>query len=110
MRPLSLKLVLVLAGLLSTPLPAEAGKAPAGIVLKTEWAQNHSDLVPDPVALFGRLPNGMGYIIYKNATPRGTALIHLRIGAGSLMEDEDLSPISWSTWRSMARKTFRWTS
>ncbi len=52
------------------------------------FAQTHSDLKPDPAARFGRLPNGMTYVIYKNATPPGTANVWLRIAAGSLMERE----------------------
>lgn len=80
----TLWLALLLA---STALaPACADKA---TILRVEWAQDHSDIPPDPAAHFGRLPNGMAYIIYKNATPQGTASIHLRIGAGSLMEDEN---------------------
>jgi zinc protease len=85
----SLWLALFLASAALLPAAARADKAAAGVVLRTEWAQDHSDIAPDPAALFGRLPNGMGYIIYKNATPQGTASVHLRIGAGSLMEDEN---------------------
>ncbi len=50
------------------------------------FAQDHSDLAPDPAARFGRLPNGMTYVIYKNATPPGTANVWMRIAAGSMME------------------------
>jgi len=54
-----------------------------------DFAQNHSDLKPDPAVRFGRLPNGMTYAIMKNATPPGTASIRLRINAGSMMEHDD---------------------
>jgi len=57
---------------------------PLAIVLPYE----KSDVLSDPAARFGRLPNGMTYLIYKNATPPGTVAIHLRIGAGSLVESD----------------------
>jgi zinc protease len=63
------------------PANAKAKANPAVV-----FAQDHSDLAPDPGARFGRLPNGMTYIIYKNATPPGTANVWMRIAAGSLME------------------------
>ncbi len=56
--------------------------------LAVTFAQDHSDIQPDPAARFGRLPNGMTYVIYRNATPSGTLSVHLRIAAGSLMESD----------------------
>lgn len=53
-----------------------------------DFAQNHSDLLPDPAVRFGKLSNGMTYMIARNTTPPGQATIRLRIGAGSLMESE----------------------
>ena len=53
------------------------------------FAHEISDLKPDPGARFGRLKNGMGYIIYANKTPPGTAAVRFRFGAGSLNEAED---------------------
>jgi zinc protease len=52
------------------------------------FAQGRSDLTPDPKARFGKLANGMTYVIYRNATPKGTAAIRLRFDAGSLMEQD----------------------
>lgn len=52
------------------------------------FAQDFSDLKPDPAVRFGRLPNGMTYAIMRNATPPGTASIRLRFEAGSLMESD----------------------
>ncbi len=54
-----------------------------------DFAQNHSDIKADPAVVFGKLPNGMTYIIMKNATPPGTASMRLRIAGGSLMEHDD---------------------
>lgn len=53
------------------------------------WAQAASDIPADSNVRFGVLPNGMRYAIMKNATPPGQASLRLRIGAGSLMENED---------------------
>lgn len=53
-----------------------------------DFAQNHSDIKPDPAVRFGKLPNGMTYIIMRNATPPGTASMRLRINGGSMMEND----------------------
>ena len=52
------------------------------------WAMDQSDIPLDPAFRVGRLANGMRYIIRRNATPRGTALVRMEIGAGSLDESE----------------------
>lgn len=48
-----------------------------------------SPLRPDPAVRFGRLANGMRYALRRNATPATGASFRLRIGAGSLSEQED---------------------
>ena len=53
-----------------------------------DFAQNHSDLLPDPSVRYGKLANGMTYMIARNTTPPGKATVRLRIAAGSLMESE----------------------
>lgn len=68
---------------------ASAAKAVAPDPTKpVSFAQDFSDLKPDPAVRFGRLPNGMTYAIMRNATPPGTAAIRLRFEAGSLMESD----------------------
>ncbi len=52
------------------------------------WPQAHSDLTPDPAARFGVLANGMRYAVMRNATPAGQTSLRLRIGSGSLEEDD----------------------
>ena len=52
------------------------------------WAQDHSDLPPDPAVRFGVLPNGMRYAVMRNATPAGQTALRLRIGSGSLEESD----------------------
>ena len=53
-----------------------------------EFAQDHSDLLPDPAVRFGKLANGMTYMIARNKTPPGRATVRLRVAAGSMMESE----------------------
>ena len=61
-----------------------AAKPPAAGV----WAQSYADLPPDPRMRFGTLPNGMRYVVMKNATPGGQASLRLRIDAGSIDETD----------------------
>src|SRR5438105_1144242 len=68
------------AAVLQTP-NVTAAEAP-------QWPQANSDIPADPGVVFGSLPNGMRYAIVKNGTPRNEISIRLRIGAGSLMENE----------------------
>ena len=53
------------------------------------WAFVDSDLPVDPKYVFGTLDNGMRYVVRRNATPQGTALVRMRIGSGSLAETDD---------------------
>jgi zinc protease len=83
MRPLTL--LLLSTCLLSAGAPALA-KAPPQLPV---WAFEKSDVPVDPAFKFGRLANGMRYVIRRNATPRGTAQVRLEIAAGSLDEHDD---------------------
>ncbi len=53
------------------------------------WPFENSDLPVDPSFTFGRLDNGMRYILRQNATPEGTALVRMRIDSGSLDETDE---------------------
>ncbi|WP_226016409.1 pitrilysin family protein [Novosphingobium sp. FKTRR1] len=82
-------LVRRLCVLLAPTLLLSGCAAPQGHVasaLKPAWAFAKSDLAPEPAWRFGTLPNGMRFIIRRNATPPGTALVRLDIDAGSLDE------------------------
>ena len=68
---------------------AASRKASASALPKPAFAQDVSDLKPDPDIRFGVLSNGMRYAIRHNATPAGQASLRFRIGAGSLMEQDD---------------------
>lgn len=61
--------------------PTAAKAPPAGV-----WPQAYADLPPDPAMRFGTLPNGLRYVVMKNATPGGQSSLRLRINAGSLEE------------------------
>jgi zinc protease len=50
------------------------------------WAFEASDVPLDPAYKFGRLANGMRYVIRNNATPKGTAAVRMEVRAGSLDE------------------------
>lgn len=52
------------------------------------WAFETSDVPAEPGYRFGRLANGLRYVIRNNATPKGTALVRLKIAAGSLDESD----------------------
>jgi zinc protease len=83
------------------PAPAApaAPKEPAAAVAEQEvpaaeagaktWPHENSDIPADPKAVFGKLENGMRYLIYPNAEPPGRVSLRLHIAAGSLMEAED---------------------
>ena len=78
----------LLSALLLTlaPLPAFAQPAPAD---ESVWAFEESDLPVDPDYRFGRLDNGMRYIVRHNATPAGQGMVWLRFDGGALFEGED---------------------
>lgn len=52
------------------------------------WAFERSDVPLDPAFRFGRLANGMRYVIRHNATPKGTAQVRMEVKAGSLDESD----------------------
>jgi zinc protease len=56
---------------------------------KPVWAFEASDVPVDPAYKFGRLANGMRYVIRQNATPKGTAAVRMEIAAGSLDEADN---------------------
>ncbi|MFT3997751.1 MAG: insulinase family protein [Asticcacaulis sp.] len=72
-----------------TPAHAEAVAAKAPLLRgAVEFGQDHSDRAPDPQARYGRLSNGLTYIIYPNKTPPGLVSLRMRFATGSLMESE----------------------
>lgn len=53
------------------------------------FPQEQSDLKPDPAAHYGKLPNGMRYVVMPNHEPKGRASLRLLVLAGSLHESDD---------------------
>src|SRR3954469_15937470 len=53
------------------------------------FPQQGSDLIPDPAARFGILPNGISYVVYPNHEPKARASLRLLVRAGSLNERDD---------------------
>jgi zinc protease len=78
---------LLTALLLTLAFPAQAQPAP--VQPHHEWPFEQSDLPPDPAYRFGRLDNGMRYVIRPNATPKGTAMVQFWVDAGSIAESEE---------------------
>lgn len=91
--PFAAGLVLALSPLVATTAlsaqdqPAAPGPA-APAAPDPIWPFEASDLPVDPGYTFGRLDNGMRYIIRRNATPAGTALVRMRIASGALEETD----------------------
>lgn len=86
-RALILALLLPL-GWPSPSLAQEDAKA-STLLASPEWGVEESDIPPDPGFRFGRLDNGMRYILRSNGTPEGTALVRMVIEAGSFDESDD---------------------
>jgi zinc protease len=71
------------------PAAEASAQAPAAAPTSAPvWAFEDSDVPVDPGYTFGQLDNGMRYIIRRNATPAGTALVRMRIDSGALEETD----------------------
>lgn len=82
-------LLVVTTMVLSCNLPVR-DLTPAGQVTRErDWPQDGSDLAPDQDTFFGRLDNGVRYIIKANHTPRDRVSMHLLVKVGSLDERAD---------------------
>ncbi|HTS51717.1 MAG TPA: insulinase family protein [Burkholderiales bacterium] len=66
-------------------VPAAARQLPDS----ASWPQDHSDLKRDASVVYGRLDNGVRYVLMPNDTPKGRISLRLLVAAGSLMETED---------------------
>ncbi|MGE4559013.1 MAG: M16 family metallopeptidase [Desulfobulbus sp.] len=67
---------------------ANEGQQPGGC-LSSGWPQDESDLHPDPSLVFGRLPNGLRYVLKANAKPGQRVAMYLNVQSGSLDETEE---------------------
>jgi len=80
LRRRSVLLSVLLAFTLTAPRPVPAAPPAFG--------QETSDLRPDQAAVWGRLPNGLHYVVLPNKEPRNRASLRLVVGSGSLYETE----------------------
>ncbi|MFT3996132.1 MAG: insulinase family protein [Asticcacaulis sp.] len=78
-KPLRL---LMVAAILAQALPAPVH----ALTDRTRWPQERSDLKADPAVIYGRLPNGMRYILYPSQAPGQGVSMRFRIHAGSIDE------------------------
>ncbi|MFO1448549.1 MAG: insulinase family protein [Opitutaceae bacterium] len=53
------------------------------------FAHEASDLVPENGVTFGKLPNGLRYVVMANKEPKSRASLRLLVDVGSLHENED---------------------
>ncbi|HEU5284628.1 MAG TPA: insulinase family protein [Burkholderiales bacterium] len=79
-----LHLLLLLAALLAGG-PSSARE----LERRTAWPHETADMAPDPGVVWGRLANGMRYVLLPNQTPKERVSLRLLIDAGSLMERDD---------------------
>lgn len=77
-----MKLTVLLTALVAVALHSAHALAPA-------WPQEGSDLAADSKAVFGRLENGLRYVVLPNQEPPGRASMRIYMDVGSLMEDDD---------------------
>ena len=56
--------------------------------LLSGWPQEGSDLQPDPGLVFGRLANGLRYVLVANHEPKNRVALYLNVQAGSLQETD----------------------
>ena len=75
-------------------VPVAVAKAKAAVAETIVFPQQESDLKPDPAARFGRLENGVRYIILSNREPKDRV---------SLTPDTNPPPIGFTLfWKLMA--------
>lgn len=79
---------LAFAASLSLSFPVAPAALLAQETATPVWPPEAAEVERDPGYVFGALPNGLRYIIRRNATPAGTALVRMRIASGSLEERE----------------------
>ncbi|MEE8431375.1 MAG: insulinase family protein [Candidatus Desulfatibia sp.] len=53
-----------------------------------EWPHEKSNLLPDPVVVFGKLKNEFRYVLMENHKPKGRVSMHLNVQAGSTNESD----------------------
>ncbi|MBV7264715.1 M16 family metallopeptidase [Erythrobacter ani] len=75
-------------GAQEAPNPSKETSDQESVQSEPAWFFESSDVEVDPGYVFGKLDNGLRYIVRQNSTPEGTALVRMRINSGSLDETE----------------------
>ncbi len=70
-------------------MPAAAAPSLQAAISGGGWPQTASDLRPDSRLRFGRLDNGMRYVLYRNPTKAGGTAMRFQIAAGSMEEADN---------------------
>ncbi|MBW2681403.1 MAG: insulinase family protein, partial [Deltaproteobacteria bacterium] len=81
--------VLFSCALVDQTVQGDRKSADENIDAFVKWPHEKSDLLPDPVLIFGKLPNGFRYVLMENHKPKDRVSIHLDVQAGSLHESDD---------------------
>ena len=88
---ITLSALLPIMLLLTTPactLHRDAGTRADGAQIKDSvWPHETSDLDPSPDIVFGRLENGIRYVILENEHPEDRVSMHLNVQVGSFHEE-----------------------
>jgi len=82
------RLLAALLLLAASPALAQPPAVHAPVAAEHQWPFAKSDLKPDPAYRFGRLPNGMRYIIRPNATPKAQGMVQFWVDDGSIAETD----------------------
>jgi zinc protease len=81
-------LSLPLSGQVATPGKAVPPQQPATAAASAKTALLTQTIPVDPAVLTGRFPNGLRYLIRKNALPANRAELRLVVNVGSILEDD----------------------
>jgi zinc protease len=82
----SLLVIFIMMILLSCNFPGRSPELSNQTKGDSLWPHDGSDLLSDDRTVFGRLDNGLRYVIRENQTPRDRVSMHLYVQAGSLYE------------------------
>lgn len=85
---LSLLAVFFLLTSVDHAIGAEPSSPPPSDCLTSGWPQDQSDLKPDPALVFGRLANGLRYVVVANREPKNRVALYFNVQAGSLGETD----------------------
>ncbi len=68
---------------------ADLPTPPQSACFVSGWPQDRSDLQPDPALVFGRLANGLRYVLMASKEPKNRVALYLNVQAGSLQETDE---------------------